>query len=135
MSLNPTNGNLAAGGSLPHLRGVGQDLNIGWRYNGINDTRPSLSTGLYENALQPWTDGSFTYVSPDGGCYYFTKSGSNWSTPAGINATLTSPVAGTMKLRLNLMDPWIPLLAPYRDSIHERKLEAGPGRAPAISDS
>ena|SRR5665647_3520534 len=34
-----------------------------------------------------------------------------------------------------IMDPWIPLLAPYRDSIHERKLEAGPGRAPAISDS
>jgi RHS repeat-associated protein len=109
MSTNPTNGNLALGGSLLHLRGVGQDLNIGWRYNGINDTRPTLNTGLYENALQPWTDGSFTYVSPDGGCYHFTpKTGSTWPVgpdtnqpPAGINATMYSPVAGTMKLRFN----------------------------------
>jgi RHS repeat-associated protein len=101
MAVNPTNGNLALGGSLLHLRGVGQDLNIGWRYNGLNDTRPTLNTGLYENALQPWTDGSFTYVAPDGGCYQFTKSVSGWSTPAGINATLTSPVAGTIALRFN----------------------------------
>jgi RHS repeat-associated protein len=88
---------------------VGQDLSIGWRYNGINDTRPSLNTGLYEDALQPWDDGSFTYVAPDGGCYHFTpKNGSTWpvgpdtnAPPAGINATMYSPAAGTMALRFN----------------------------------
>jgi RHS repeat-associated protein len=110
MAVNPTNGNLALGGSLLHLRGVGQDLNIGWRYNGLNDTRPTLNTGRYEAALQPWTDGSFTYVAPDGGCYHFAPTtGSSWPTtpgitnapPAGINATLYSPAAGTMKLRFN----------------------------------
>jgi RHS repeat-associated protein len=109
MALNPTNGNLALGGSLLHLRGVGQDLNIGWRYNGVNDTRPTLNTGLYETALQPWTDGSFTYVSPDGGCYHFTpQNGTTWPDhadsnppPAGINATMFAPSAGTMALRFN----------------------------------
>ena len=59
--------------------------------------------------MQPWTDGSFTYVAPDGGCYHFTpKNGSSWPVapdsnppPAGINATMYSPAAGTMKLRFN----------------------------------
>ena len=31
-------------------------------------------------------------------------------------------------------DQWASV-APYRDSIHTQKLEAGPGKAPAISDS
>ena len=109
VSLNPTNGNMLLTGSLLHLRGVGQDLSIGWRYNGLNDTRPTLNTGLSEAALQPWTDGSFSYVAPDGGCYHFTpKNGSSWPVaadsnppPAGINATMYSPAAGTMKLRFN----------------------------------
>jgi YD repeat-containing protein len=113
MSLNPTNGNALLSGSLLHLRGVGQDLNIGWRYNGINDTRPTLNTGLFESALQPWTEGgAFTYIAPDGGCYYFTPpTGSTWPTafgtnsittpPAGLNATMISPAAGTMQLRFN----------------------------------
>lgn len=101
MSLNPTNGNLLLSGSLLHLRGVGQDLNIGWRSNSIEDTRPTLTAGQSEAALQPWADGSFSYVAPDGGCYKFTKSGTTWSVPAGINASLTSPVAGTMALRFN----------------------------------
>jgi RHS repeat-associated protein len=101
MSLNPTNGNLNLSGSLLRLRGVGQDLNIGWRYNALVDARPTLNTGRAEMALTPWSDGSFSYAAPDGGCYTFTKTGSTWSTPAGLNATMTSPVAGTVKLRFN----------------------------------
>ena len=101
MSLNPTNGNLTLSGSLLRLRGVGQDLNIGWRHNGLNDSRPTLNVGLAETALTPWSDGSFSYVAPDGGCYTFAKTGSIWSNPAGINATIVSAVAGTVKLRFN----------------------------------
>lgn len=99
--LNPVNGNLNLTGTLLHLKGVGQDVTVSWRYNGLNDTRPTLSTGLFETALQPWSDGSFTYVAPDGGCYKFTKSGITWPVPAGINATLTSSGSTTMNLRFN----------------------------------
>ncbi|MGH8860986.1 MAG: hypothetical protein ACRDVG_07080 [Jatrophihabitantaceae bacterium] len=91
MLANPVNGNLLLTGTVLHLRGVGQVVDVAWRYNGLNDARPTLSVGLVEAALQPSPDGSFTYVAPDGGCYTFIKSGTIWTTPAGINATLSSP--------------------------------------------
>lgn len=102
MSLSPVTGNLNLTQNLLHIRGVQQDLSIQWRYNDRNDTRPSLSVGLYEMALQPWTDGSFVYTAPDGACYRFNQTSStSWATPVGINATLTSPSAGYMSLRFN----------------------------------
>jgi RHS repeat-associated protein len=148
MSLNPTNGNVLLSGSLLHLRGVGQDLNIGWRYNGINDTRPTLNTGLFESALQPWTEGgAFTYIAPDGGCYYFTPpTGSTWPTtfgttsittpPAGLNATMISPSAGTMQLRFNpsgIVNTYVKTAGVYRLTSSADKNLPAAGTNPAIS--
>ena len=101
MAFNPTNGNLALKGTLLHMAGVGVPLSINWRYNAINDYRPTLNVGLNEAALQPTSGGGFTFTQDDGGCYTFNKSGTTWTTPAGINATLTKNGSGQMDLRMN----------------------------------
>jgi RHS repeat-associated protein len=81
-------------GSLLHLTGVGQSVDINWRYNTINDGRPTLDVGGYETALELDTDGgtTYTYTAPDGGCYDLTNGG---APPAGLNATLTAPTGTT----------------------------------------
>lgn len=99
---NPTNGNMLATGRLLNLRGVGQDLTIGWRYNSLNDERPTLNVGWAEAALRVGTDGSVTFVASDGGWYKFVpKTGGGWTMPPGLNASLTKPSASEYRIRFN----------------------------------
>ena len=100
VAFNPTNGNMAMQGTLLRMAGVGVPVSINWRYNAINDGRPTLNVGMTEAALVPDGSGGFKYTQNDGGCYDFTKSGSVWLTPAGINATLTQS-GSNMDLRMN----------------------------------
>lgn len=97
---SPVTGNLLATGQLLHLAGVDQDVNVAWRYNPINDARPTLSMGYAETALSlNATDSSLTYTAPGGGCYTFAKTGTNWSVPpAGINASIKNPSTGVYDL-------------------------------------
>ncbi len=99
---SPSNGNLLAIGRLLHLRGVGQDVNIGWRYNSLNDNLPTLNVGWSETALRTDTDGSVTYVAPDGGWYRFApKTGGGWTMPGSLNASLTKPTSTEYRIRFN----------------------------------
>ena len=102
LSFSPVTGDLLATGQLLHVAGIDQDDTIVWRYNPINDARPTLDVGYAEAALVANSDGSLTYTAPDGGCYRFPATGSNtWGTatsPAGINASITSPSSGVYDL-------------------------------------
>ncbi|MCF3138771.1 hypothetical protein LRQ04_05825 [Paenarthrobacter sp. AR 02] len=99
---NPTTGNTVLTGSLLHLRGVGQDLNLGWRYNSYNDARPTLSLGRLEAALRVnSTTNAVTYTAPDGGWYTFASNGTTWTMPPGLNASLTKPNPNEYRIRFN----------------------------------
>ncbi|MDQ0028488.1 RHS repeat domain-containing protein [Arthrobacter bambusae] len=91
LSFNPTNGNAVLTGKLLHVQGALLDVNVGWRYNSLTDTRPTLNVGTQETTLMtgPGT-GAYTYVADDGGWYTFTPDGAGgFITPPGIRATLT----------------------------------------------
>lgn len=47
LALNPTSGNVVLTGRLLHIRGIGQDMNVAWRYNSKYDHRPTLSMGTH----------------------------------------------------------------------------------------
>ncbi|WOH19126.1 RHS repeat-associated core domain-containing protein [Paenarthrobacter sp. GOM3] len=100
---NPTTGNTVLTGSLLHLRGIGQDLNLGWRYNSYNDARPTLSMGRLEAALRVnSTTNAVTYTAPDGGWYTFASTGTNtWAMPPGLNASLSKPNPNEYRIRFN----------------------------------
>jgi RHS repeat-associated protein len=99
---NPTNGNASFIGRLLNIRGIGQDLNLAWRYNSLNDARPTLSLGRIEAALRvDGGTGKVTYTAPDGGWYTFAPSGSTWTVPAGLNASLTHPTSNEYRIRFN----------------------------------
>ncbi len=94
---NPTTGNMLLTGNLLTLPGVGgTGVAISWRYNSINDLRPTLSVGRYESALQVQGDGSVRYVDATAGIHTFTNlGGGQYAMPPGINATLTKSVNTT----------------------------------------
>ncbi|MFF1384746.1 hypothetical protein ACFVWT_14390 [Arthrobacter sp. NPDC058288] len=100
---NPTNGNTVLTGRLLHLRGVGQDMNVTWRYNSLNDARPTLNVGRVEAAVRVDAGtGAVTYTAPDGGWYTFTSTGpGTWSMPPGLNASLTKPGTNEYRIRFN----------------------------------
>ena len=90
-SWNPTTGNFLITGKLLHLEGTDRDLDLSWRYNSINDHRPTLSEGTSETALTVGADNSVTYTAADGGTYKFVpKTPSGWTMPAGLNASITA---------------------------------------------
>ena len=101
-SWNPTTGNFLVTGKLLHLEGHGRDIDVSWRYNSINDHRPTLSEGTYESGLVMGSDSSLTYTAADGGTYKFMpKKGGGWTMPAGLNATVTAFAPGAVSLRFN----------------------------------
>lgn len=102
VSWNPTNGNMVLTGQLLHVRGAGRDVGIGWRYNSLNDARPTLSVGGAESAITVGTDNSVIYTAPDGGTYKFVPAGAGaWSMPAGLNASITNFTASAVTIRFN----------------------------------
>ncbi|UYY83680.1 hypothetical protein OIT41_20665 (plasmid) [Arthrobacter sp. YA7-1] len=102
LAWNPTTGNASLTGRLLNIRGIGQDLNLAWRYNSLNDARPTLSLGRIEAALRvDGGTGKVTYAAPDGGWYTFTPSGSTWTMPPGLSASLTHPTANEYRIRFN----------------------------------
>ncbi len=99
---NPTTGNFLVTGKLLHLEGADRDIDLSWRYNSINDDRPTLSEGTAETALTVGADNSVTYTAADGGTYTFVpKTGGGWTMPAGLNATITAFSASAVTLRFN----------------------------------
>lgn len=98
---NPTNGNLVLTGQLLHVKGAGRDLAFGFRYNGLNDVRPTLSVGHDEGSVIVGADNSVTYTAADGGTYKFVPSGSAWTMPPGLNASITSFSTSAVDIRFN----------------------------------
>ncbi|WP_248760336.1 RHS repeat domain-containing protein [Pseudarthrobacter sp. SSS035] len=101
---NPTTGNILVTGKLLHLEGADAhpDIDVSWRYNSINDDRPTLSVGTSESALVVGTDNSVTYTASDGGTYKFVpKTGGGWTMPPGLNATIIGLSAWQAGLRFN----------------------------------
>lgn len=102
LAINPTSGNVVLTGRLLHVRGVGQDMNVAWRYNSRYDHRPTLSMGRLETALRfDPANGNMIYTAPDGGWYTFTASGSTYTMPPEINASLTKVSAAEYRIRFN----------------------------------
>ncbi|MBT8161711.1 sugar-binding protein [Arthrobacter sp. GN70] len=102
LALNPTSGNVVLTGQLFNIRGIGQDVNVAWRYNSKYDQRPTLSMGRLESALRidPATS-NVIYTAPDGGWYTFVLSGSTYTMPPGLNASLTKISTAEYQLRFN----------------------------------
>lgn len=99
---NPTTGNILLTGQLLHLEGADRDIDMSWRYNSINDHRPTLSEGTNETAIVVGTDNSVTYRASDGGTYKFVpKTGGGWTMPAGLNATITAFSTTAVTVRFN----------------------------------
>ncbi|MGF9663173.1 RHS repeat-associated core domain-containing protein [Arthrobacter crystallopoietes] len=99
---NPATGNTVLTGKLLHLEGADRDIDLSWRYNSINDHRPTLSEGTHETALTVGADDSVTYTAADGGTYKFVpKTGGGWTMPAGLNASITAFSATAVTLRFN----------------------------------
>lgn len=95
-NINPTNGNLVLTQQLLSLTGVGVQASVNMRYNSLNDNRPTLNTGFFEQSLFRQPSGNIVYTAPDGGGYVFTPTATagQYAVPAGINAHLTRIGAG-----------------------------------------
>ncbi|KRE85239.1 RHS repeat-associated core domain-containing protein [Arthrobacter sp. Soil764] len=102
LAINPTSGNTVLTGRLFSIRGVGQDMNVAWRYNSKYDHRPTLSMGRLETALRtdPAT-GNMIYTAPDGGWYTFANTGGVYAMAPELNASLTKISTTEYWLRLN----------------------------------
>ena len=102
LALNPTNGNAVFTGRLFNIRGIGQEMNVAWRYNSKYDHRPTLSMGRLETALRfdPAT-GNMIYTAPDGGWYTFTLTGGVYTMASEMNASLTKISTSEYRLRFN----------------------------------
>lgn len=102
LALNPTNGNAVLTGRLFNVRGIGQDVNVAWRYNSRYDHRPTLSMGRLETALRidPMT-GNMIYTAPDGGWYTFANTGGVYAMAPELNASLTKISTTEYWLRFN----------------------------------
>ncbi|PNH86161.1 RHS repeat domain-containing protein [Arthrobacter sp. AFG20] len=102
LAWNPTTENILVTGQLLHLEGNDRDVDLSWRYNSINDDRPTLSEGTSESAVTVGADNSVTYTAPDGGTYKFVpKTGGGWTTPPGLNATVTQLTSTAAAIRFN----------------------------------
>ncbi len=102
LAVNPTSGNAVLTGRLFNIRGVGQDMNVAWRYNSKYDHRPTLSLGTQESSLRADAGtGNMIYTAPDGGWYAFGFTGSTYTMPAELNASLTRDEWGRFLLRFN----------------------------------
>jgi RHS repeat-associated protein len=102
LALNPTNGNALFTGRLFNIRGIGQDMNVAWRYNSKYDHRPTLSMGRLETALRiDPTTGNMIYTAPDGGWYTFTNTAGVFTMAPELNATLTKISPTEYQLRFN----------------------------------
>ena len=73
LSFNPSNGNVALAGQLLHVKGANRDLTLSWRYNSLNDARPTLSVGANEAAITVGGDNSVVYTE------FFKLNGTNGS--------------------------------------------------------
>ncbi|UKA75061.1 RHS repeat domain-containing protein [Arthrobacter sp. FW306-07-I] len=102
IALNPTNGNAVLTGRLFNIRGIGQDMNVAWRYNTRYDHRPTLSMGRLETALRidPPT-GNMIYTAPDGGWYTFANTAGAYAMAQELNASLTKISTTEYWLRFN----------------------------------
>ncbi|MEZ2390694.1 RHS repeat domain-containing protein [bacterium RCC_150] len=102
LAMNPSSGNVNFTGRLFNIRGIGQDTNVAWRYNSKYDQRPTLSVGRLETSLRydPPT-GNMIYTAPDGGWYTFAVSGSTYTMPSELNASLTKISVSEYRIRFN----------------------------------
>lgn len=101
-SWNPTTGNFLVTGKLLHLEGPGPDIDLSWRYNSINDHRPTLSEGTDETVLTAGAGNPITYRAADGGTYTFVpKTGGGYTAPPGLNATVIAHHSGSAVIRFN----------------------------------
>jgi RHS repeat-associated protein len=99
---NPTTGNVLVTGKLLNLAGQNRGIDLTWRYNSINDDRPTFSEGTSETALTVGADNSVTYRAADGGTYKFVpKTGGGWTMPPGMNATITLLNSTAAAIRFN----------------------------------
>lgn len=102
LAINPTSGNTVLTGRLFSIRGVGQDMNVAWRYNSKYDHRPTLSMGRLETALRiDPTTGNMIYTAPDGGWYTFANTGGVYAVAPELNASLTKISTTEYWLRFN----------------------------------
>lgn len=102
LALNPTSGNAVFTGRLFNVRGIGQDMNVAWRYNSRYDHRPTLSMGRLETALRiDPTTGNMIYTAPDGGWYTFTNTAGVFTMAPELNASLTKISTTEYWLRFN----------------------------------
>jgi RHS repeat-associated protein len=96
--VNPTNGNLLLTQGLLSINGIGPKLNIGFRYNSLNDNRPTLNVGLFEAQLFRLPNDLFTYTDPTGTAFNYgvlTGFPGKYNVPQDINAHLTRTVNGS----------------------------------------
>nr|WP_232223573.1 hypothetical protein [Arthrobacter sp. FB24] len=99
---NPTNGNIVLTGDLLRLKGVSRDMEVKWRYNSLNDVRPTLSVGTQEAGVRADASNNITYTAADGGEYTFVPNGSGgWTAPPGLNASIRSFDPFTVTIRFN----------------------------------
>jgi YD repeat-containing protein len=102
LAVNPTSGNTVLTGRLFNIRGIGQDMNVAWRYNSKYDHRPTLSMGRLETTLRiDPTTGNMVYTAPDGGWYTFTLAGGIYAMAPELNASLTKISTTEYQLRFN----------------------------------
>jgi YD repeat-containing protein len=102
LAWNPTNGNMALSGDLLHLKGVTRDMEVKWRYNSLNDVRPTLSVGTQEAGVRADAANNIIYTAQDGGEYTFVPNGSGgWTMPPGLNASITGFGPTDIGIRFN----------------------------------
>ncbi|WP_043429303.1 RHS repeat-associated core domain-containing protein [Arthrobacter sp. FB24] len=102
LSWNPTNGNIVLTGDLLHLKGVTRDMDVKWRYNSLNDVRPTLSVGTREAGVRVDASNNITYTAADGGEYTFVPDGAGgWTRPAGLNASIRSLSATNLNINFD----------------------------------
>ena len=101
-SWNPTTGNFLVTGKLLHLEGPGPDIDLSWRYNSVNDHRPTLSEGTDETVLTGGQGNPVTYRAADGGTYTFVPNAvGGYTAPPGLNATVLAHHSGSAEIRFN----------------------------------
>jgi len=102
--VNVANGNLIVHGREMNIKGTGLNLAFDRFYNSqstltdtLLGTGGTLGTGP-DVKVQENADGSVLYLGPSGYQVTFAKSGSTYTTPTGLDATLTKNGDGTFTL-------------------------------------
>ena len=106
LAVNTANGNLALHATDLKIAGTGLPEVVDRYYNSINQ-------GTYTDGGMGWTTGeggdiqaqvntdNITIYLPGQQPEVFMNNGSTWTTPPGVNGTLTKPIAGNYSLTLN----------------------------------